>query len=92
MSMQYTPGPHWIVDCKDGGATLIFDENSSDDREVIKVYGVHQDELAQSIVSLLNAPVMPGAAITKAEQEACRSACSTCPIGVCRRKATGGAP
>ena len=69
MSTQYTPGPHWIVDGKDGGATMIFDENGSDDREVIKVYGVHQDELAQSIAALLNKPVMPGAAIAKAHQE-----------------------
>lgn len=60
MTTQYTPGPHWIIDGKDGGATLIFDENSSDDREAIKVYGIHQEQLALSIVALLNAPRMPG--------------------------------
>lgn len=54
MSAQHTPGPNWIVDGKDGSAILIFDENSPDDRESIKVYGRHQEELARSIATLLN--------------------------------------
>lgn len=48
------PTPRWVVDGKDGAAILIFDENSTDDFESIKVYGKNQVELANLIVAMLN--------------------------------------
>lgn len=53
--MNQAKTEEWIVDVKDGEATLVYNENDDRADAVIRVFGEDQQQTAERIVRLLNA-------------------------------------